>query len=235
MLLWSTHEVAYVRLPDGFVQTSSIMPQKRNPVALEHGRALASKAWAETQAFAQIVHNTPFGDVVDSEDDVQPLVAQAFRDATRAVTLAAVTMAGAEFDVSRMRAGAAADWVTVTELADTLVRDHGLSFKAAHAIGAEVARSCRVDDRARQVEVIAAAARALGHEVHLSEEALSRTLSPETFVAVRRTAGGPAPDLTAGALDQAREALTSDRTRLAEARASLEHAGLLRRQALEAI
>ena len=37
-------EFGYLRLADGFVQGSSIMPQKRNPVALEHARAIASKA-----------------------------------------------------------------------------------------------------------------------------------------------------------------------------------------------
>src|SRR6185295_10343512 len=36
MLLWSTAEFGYLRLGDGYVQGSSIMPQKRNPVALEH-------------------------------------------------------------------------------------------------------------------------------------------------------------------------------------------------------
>src|SRR4029077_17876699 len=36
LLLWSTAEFGYVRFGEGFVQTSSIMPQKRNPVAIEH-------------------------------------------------------------------------------------------------------------------------------------------------------------------------------------------------------
>ena len=35
------------------------------------------------------VHNTPFGDIVDTEDDLQPLVYAAFRDANRAVRLVA--------------------------------------------------------------------------------------------------------------------------------------------------
>src|SRR5690606_17957010 len=72
LLLWSTAEVGYLRLADGLVQTSSIMPQKRNPVALEHARALASKALGQMLAIVQAVHNTPFGDIVDTEDDLQP-------------------------------------------------------------------------------------------------------------------------------------------------------------------
>src|SRR5207249_8113298 len=34
LLLWCTAEFAYVQFGDGFVQASSIMPQKRNPVAI---------------------------------------------------------------------------------------------------------------------------------------------------------------------------------------------------------
>ncbi len=69
LLLWCTAEFGYLRLADGFVQCSSIMPQKRNPVALEHARALASKAVGQAHAIMIAVHNTPFGDIVDTEDD----------------------------------------------------------------------------------------------------------------------------------------------------------------------
>ena len=50
LLLWCTVEFGYLRLADGFVQASSIMPQKRNPVALEHARAIASKALGQASA-----------------------------------------------------------------------------------------------------------------------------------------------------------------------------------------
>ena len=99
LLLWCTMEVGYLRLTDGFVQVSSIMPQKRNPVALEHARALASKAFAQAGAIPVAVHNTPFGDIVDNEGDLQPLVATMFNDAIRAVSLVAVALVGADFDV----------------------------------------------------------------------------------------------------------------------------------------
>ena len=74
LLLWCTSEFGYLRLADGFVQCSSIMPQKRNPVALEHARAIGSKAVGQAAAIMLAVHNTPFGDIVDTEDDLQPLV-----------------------------------------------------------------------------------------------------------------------------------------------------------------
>src|SRR5262245_27587018 len=110
------------------------MPQKRNPVALEHARAIGSKAVGQASAIVLAVHNTPFGDIVDTEDDLQPLVATMFRDAARAVRLVAAAMSGAEFNVARMAERAAHGWITVTELADTLAREHGVPFRAGHAI-----------------------------------------------------------------------------------------------------
>src|SRR5437773_67600 len=50
LLLWCTSEFGYVSFGDGFVQSSSIMPQKRNPVAIEHARAIGSKALGQAQA-----------------------------------------------------------------------------------------------------------------------------------------------------------------------------------------
>src|SRR3954469_12959529 len=60
LLLWCTSEFGYLRLTDGFVQGSSIMPQKRNPVGLEHARAIASKALGQASGIVLSVHNTPF-------------------------------------------------------------------------------------------------------------------------------------------------------------------------------
>ncbi|HEY7057642.1 MAG TPA: lyase family protein, partial [Vicinamibacterales bacterium] len=92
LLLWCMPEVGYLKLSDEFVQCSSIMPQKRNPVALEHARAIASKALGLAAAIQLTVHNTPFGDIVDTEDDLQPLVVEMFRNASRAVALVAAAM-----------------------------------------------------------------------------------------------------------------------------------------------
>jgi argininosuccinate lyase len=233
MLLWSTSEVGYLRLPDDLVQTSSIMPQKRNPVALEHARALASKALAQMNAIPQSVHNTPFGDIVDTEDDLQPLVASAFRDGTRAVALVALTMAGAEFNVERMGTRAREGWVTVTELADSLTRDHRVPFAVAHRVATAVVRSATAGDRSQLSTVVREAAAVAGHVVEIADADLVRLLSPEYFVDVRRTIGGPSPTVVADALARSRELMARDRTTLQDTRGRLVQAATARRVAVD--
>jgi argininosuccinate lyase len=205
-------EFGYLRLGDGFVQSSSIMPQKRNPVALEHARAIGSKAVGQAQAIVTAVHNTPFGDIVDTEDDLQPLVASMFRDATRTVTLVAATMRAADFDVERLAARAGEGGTTLTELADTLVRDQGLPFRTAHGVAALLLKA-RTEDRAASLaEALKQASAALiGRSLDYSEAALEKIMSPRYFVDVRRTLGGPAPSETTRALAASRELLTTDR------------------------
>ena len=211
LLLWSSGEVGYVRFGDGFVQGSSIMPQKRNPVAIEHARAIGSKALGQAQAIVTCVHNTPFGDIVDTEDDLQPLVFAMFRDATRAVKLVAAAMATAEFDAVRLEARAGDGWTTLTELADTLVRDHRLPFRMAHGIAARLIRGREADSTRPMTELLKEASTdLLGAPLTYSEEALTKILSPRYFVEVRRTLGGPAPEETARAAKASRAALEAD-------------------------
>jgi argininosuccinate lyase len=213
LLLWCTAEFSYMRLGDGYVQCSSIMPQKRNPVALEHARAIGSKALGQAQAIVTAVHNTPFGDIVDTEDDLQPLVFSMFRDATRAVKLVASALATAEFDAARLEARAADGWTTLTELADTLVRDDGLPFRTAHAIAQRLISVRQRQPERPLVDVLAeVSSELLGASLEYSEAELARVLSPRHFVEIRRTLGGPAPEETARAASVSRQQLDADQT-----------------------
>jgi argininosuccinate lyase len=206
LLLWCTAEFGYLRLSDGYVQCSSIMPQKRNPVALEHARAISSKAVGQAAAILLTVHNTPFGDIVDTEDDLQPLVFAMFRDAVRAVRLVAAAMSAVEFCTSRMAERASQGWITVTELADTLARDYAVPFKAAHTIASRLVAG----GAATAAALRAAAGDVLGRPVDMDDERLARVLSPQHFVEVRSMPGGPAPQETARAIDAASAALEAD-------------------------
>ena len=133
-LLLAMQEFDGIRLSDGYVQTSSIMPQKRNPVALEHIRILASKALGQATGVFISAHNTPFGDINDIEDDLQPLIANTLRDATRALSLFAAALSTATFNTETLSRRAGEGFITVTELADTLVRRENLTFRTAHQI-----------------------------------------------------------------------------------------------------
>ena len=222
LLLWCTVEFGYLRLGEGFVQASTIMPQKRNPVALEHARAIGSKALGQVSAIMMSVHNTPFGDIVDTEDDLQPLVAAMFRDAGRAVTLVGAALREAEFDVARMESRAADGGTTLTELADSLVRERGMPFKTAHTIAGRLSGSCRLGDPAAVAGMLRDISReVLGTPLEMSEAELAQIMSPRHFVDVRRTPGGPSPIETSRALEQAGAALDADRAWLARTRAAL--------------
>jgi len=221
LLLWCTAEFGYLRLADGFVQASSIMPQKRNPVALEHARAIGSKALGQVMAIMVSVHNTPFGDVVDTEDDLQPLVASMFRDALRAVSLVAAAMQTAQFDVTRLASRAAEGGTTTTELADHLVRHHDLPFRTAHAVAAGLMRAHRERGGPLHERLQEVATDVLGAPLTMPGEVLDRVLDPRHFVEVRRTRGGPAPEETARAIDEAGAVLELDRQWLSGVREAL--------------
>jgi argininosuccinate lyase len=236
LLLWCTAEFRYLRLGDGFVQVSSIMPQKRNPVALEHARSIGSKAIGQATAVMLSVHNTPFGDIVDTEDDLQPLVHQTFRDAVRAVSLVAASLATATFDAVEMSRRAAEGFITVTELADTLTREHGLPFAQSHAIAAGLIEAHRAAPERSLCEHLAEVSqRVTGRAIDIEASRLKDILCPSHFVRVRETLGGPAPSRTAAAVRDADAALARDVAWLAATRDRLSAADRDRAAALHAL
>ena len=196
LLQWCTEEFGFLRLSDAYVQTSSIMPQKRNPVALEHVRILLSKAFSQAQAVLSCAHNTPFGDIVDTEDDLQPLSFSMCADSSRALRLFAGIMAHAEVDRERMRRRACGSFLTVTELADTLVREEGVSFGTAHhLVGCAVRAAgsdCSPDRVAAELEGLASSI--LGRSLRKPRETWLDALDPAYFISVRQIPGGPARD-----------------------------------------
>jgi argininosuccinate lyase len=236
LLLWCTAEFRYLRLDDGFVQVSSIMPQKRNPVALEHARSIGSKAIGQATAVMLSVHNTPFGDIVDTEDDLQPLVDQACRDAVRAVALVTAALKTATFDVGEMGRRASEGFITVTELADTLTREQGLPFAQSHAIAAGLVEAHRAEPGRPSGELLAEVSiRVAGRPIALEATRLREILCPSHFVRVRETHGGPGPAAMADALRAAAVGLGTDRGWLQRTRARLAAADAAREKALAAL
>jgi argininosuccinate lyase len=175
-------------------------------VALEHVRAIASKGLGQSLGVMTAVHNTPFGDINDSEDDIQPLIYNAIRDANRAVSLLGSTLKTATFKKETLRRRAGENFITVTELADTIVRRENVSFRIAHKIVAISVKNALAAKSEITYEILQAAARqVLGSELSLSAEETKRAMSAENFVNIRKIYGGTAPEETRRALSVERE------------------------------
>jgi len=224
-LLMATMEFDVIRLPDGYVQGSSIMPQKRNPVALEHIRAIGSKALGQCLGVMTSVHNTPFGDINDVEDDLQPLIYNAMRDANRSVALFAGTLQSATFNLETLRRRSSENFITVTELADTIVRRENLSFRLAHQIVGNCVKAAIENKSEITHKILQTVSReVLGREIAMSERELAETLSPENFVSIRTIYGGTAPSETKRALNVEREHELTDEDWFQNSTAFIENA-----------
>lgn len=68
MVLWATQEMNMIHVADGYISISSIMPQKRNPIALEHLRSSLSVLKGMTEMVLTGFLKSPYGDISDYED-----------------------------------------------------------------------------------------------------------------------------------------------------------------------
>ena len=237
LLLWCTEELGFLRLSDAYVQGSSIMPQKRNPVALEHTRILASKALGQAQAVLTCAHNTPFGDIVDSEDDLQPLIFSMSTDASRALKLFESLMRQANVNHERLRLRASASFLTVTELADTLVREEKISFVTAHHLVAAAVQAAGCDQSPSRLvdEVQRLAPAFVGRNLRILPEVCLRALDPVHFVAIRKIPGGPAPEAVQAQIATAKQELLATRDWMESKRELLRGYRALIQEAVDAL
>lgn len=197
-LAWCTQEFGLYKVASPYVQMSSIMPQKRNPVSIEHSRSLLSAASASAATVLTMMHNTPFGDIVDTEDDLQPYIWRSASVLTNVLHLLSGVLGTIEVNVAVMRERALSSFATATELADTLVREAGCTFKQAHTVVSRVVQSAAAQGVRDVREVHAADVMAMAHavcggQVDISEDSVRLALNADHFVQIRTSRGGVAP------------------------------------------
>lgn len=222
---WTSFEVGQIYVPNALVQISSIMPQKRNPVPIEHLRHLASQTFGRARSMLEVMHNTPFTDMNDSEGETQAMGYQAFETAYRVLDLFAALVAQIRVDGERVAANIRRSCITITELADSLVRCEGLSFREGHEIAAAVARAVVAAGGGLETDgyepFLSAFEKATGRSSTLDQAQFVELVSPQYFVAVRDRFGGPAEAPLTQALAGYRKQASDFATRHA---ALLEHA-----------
>jgi argininosuccinate lyase len=129
LILFTSAEFGFVRLSDQYSTGSSLMPQKRNPDAMELARGKSGRLIGSLVAILTLLKGLPSGYNKDLQEDKEALF-----DAidTLATLLPAVTgsIATMKFDVERC-AAAIDPAMLATDLADYLVRA-GVPFRDAH-------------------------------------------------------------------------------------------------------
>jgi len=228
LLVRATQEANALRVDDSFIQISSIMPQKRNPVVLEHLRARLSRALGYAQTVVVQCHNIPYGDTQDIEDEILPPLFNALTAIEECLELYTAFFETLTLNEAHLRWQAAEGFMTATELADTLVREAGLPFRLAHKVVAgmvQEAVKAGIPSSQLPLEMLQASAReVVGHDLAFDAAQFAQALDPAHFVAVRAGVGGVAPAATAAVLDTLATGLEADQQGMAAQRAQQEAA-----------
>jgi argininosuccinate lyase len=138
LVLWTTAEFGFARLPETASTGSSMMPQKLNPDVAELARGKAGTAIGRLTGLLATVKGLPLSYDRDLQEDKPPVFA-ARHDVAGALGALTVLVAGLEFDRARLAAAASDPLLLATDAAEALVRE-GVPFRDAHE---QVAASVR--------------------------------------------------------------------------------------------
>ncbi|HVA29834.1 MAG TPA: argininosuccinate lyase [Gaiellaceae bacterium] len=138
LVLWTTAEFAFARLPEGAATGSSMMPQKLNPDVAELARGKAGTALGRLAGLLATVKGLPLSYNRDLQEDKPPVFA-ARRDVAGALGALTVLVGGVAFDRDRLALAASDPLLLATDAAEALVQE-GVPFRDAHE---QVAASVR--------------------------------------------------------------------------------------------
>jgi argininosuccinate lyase len=200
LILFGSSEFGFVQFGDAFSTGSSMMPQKRNPDALELARGSASRVFSDLTSMVMALKGLPSGYNKDLQDDKRALF-----DAVDVMSLVLPAVAGAvdelTYRTDRMRS-AVTSVMMATDLADYLVM-RGVTFRESHgAVGSLVrqAEEQRIELDQLPMSAFTSAHAAFGADV-------LDALSAQASVDRRSVSGGTAPSAVREQLELARATL----------------------------
>jgi argininosuccinate lyase len=200
LILFGSSEFGFVRYGDAYSTGSSMMPQKRNPDALELARGSSARMLGDLVALVTTLKGLPSGYNKDLQEDKRALF-----DAVDGMLLLLPAVAGSlatlRFDRARMRA-AVNGAMMATDLADYLVRKQ-VSFRDAHAAVGRLVREA--EDAGVDLGALPFSSFAAAHTA-FTEDVLAE-LAPERSLEHRNIAGGTGPKSVSEQIRSARAAL----------------------------
>jgi argininosuccinate lyase len=203
LILFGSSEFAFVRYGDAFSTGSSMMPQKRNPDALELARGSSARMLGNLVALLATIKGLPSGYNKDLQEDKRTLF-----DAADGMTLLLPAVAGSlealTFDVDRMKASVTSTMMA-TDLADYLVRKR-VTFREAHGAVGRLVREAE-DARCELADLPFTSFRA-AHPKFNSD--VIAELAPLNSLMNREIAGGTGPQAVKRQIGEARSALSAN-------------------------
>lgn len=139
MIIWATSEFNYVELPDEHSSTSSIMPQKKNPVTAEILRAKCGEVIGELTSMLAIMKALPLSYNLDMQE-LTPHLWRACEIANKSICIVSDLIDKVKFNENRMMDAIVNSSSVATELADTLVRLYGIPFRISHRVVGEIVK-----------------------------------------------------------------------------------------------
>jgi argininosuccinate lyase len=203
LLHFAGPEHGFVELPEAFTTGSSLMPQKKNPDALELVRGKTARVDGDLLRLLILLKGLPAGYQKDLQEDKEAVFDAA--DATLgSVAVMAGVVAGLTLQPEVMRRAAAGEEMMAAGLAVALARE-GMPFRKAHGVvGALVAEAQRSGQSLRQT-----AATGLKETSPAVAARLDALFDPLEAVRAKALPGGTAPDAVRASLDAALRALDS--------------------------
>jgi argininosuccinate lyase len=200
LILYGSSEFGFVQFGERFTSGSSMMPQKRNPDALELARGSAARMLGHLTTLLATLKGLPSSYNKDLQDDKRVVF-----DAVDTLLLVLPAVAGAlaesTFRTERMRA-ALSTTMMATDLADYLVRK-GATFREAHGAVGRLVRAC--EERGTELHTLPFADFAAAHPVF--EDDVFDALSAYRSVEHREVEGGTGPAAVRAQLEAAQHAL----------------------------
>jgi argininosuccinate lyase len=194
IVLWTSSEFGFMELSDDIATTSSIMPQKKNPDALELMRARAGRVFGNLVSSMSILKSLPMSYNRDLQE-LNPLVIDSIDIAKRSLVILGKAIRGLKINEERMME-VCDNFTTATDLADLIAREKKIPFRTAHRIvGALVARAVGKGIKEKDIDskmLDDVAMSLIGTRLKLREESIRKALSPTEAVKSRVVSGGPA-------------------------------------------
>ena len=194
---WNTMEYGFIETGDEHSAVSSIMPQKKNPAALEHIKAVAAFVSGAFTAASACVKNTSLSDVADGVTALNEPALNACRRVSGILLLIEEVLSAIIINKKAMKKHAEIGFGTATELSDVIVQETGLSFRMAHNIVGTVVRNTleknRVATDIQASDLDNAALDLFGKKLNISQDIVAEALDPIKNIEQRDLMGGPSP------------------------------------------